>query len=66
MKDGKLNKREMATLNKAWEILSDLTEWMEQEADMYGLDAATESDYLSAERAAAGLGDFIDGQEVQG
>ena len=34
----------MATLNKAWEILSNLTEWMEQDAEMYGLDAATESE----------------------
>ena len=53
----------MATLNKAWEILSDLTEWMEQDAEMHGFEADTESDYLSAERAAAGLGDFIGGQE---
>ena len=66
MKNGKLNKREMATLNKAWEILSDLTEWFGQEFDMHGFDVATVNDYLMAERAAAGLGDFIDGQEVQG
>lgn len=66
MKNGKLNEREMATLNRAWEILSDLTEWMEQDAEIHGFEADTDSDYLSAMNAVVGLCDFINGQEVEG
>lgn len=53
MRNGKLNKREMATLNKAWEILSRWTEG-EEEA---GRDDTYE--YDNAMAAVTGLCELI-------
>lgn len=56
-KDGKLNKREMETLNKAWAILSKWTETMEEQ------DADTTYEYDSAMNAVCGLCEFINNYE---
>ena len=54
-KDGKLSKRDMSTLNKAWEILSDWTQVMEDDDDSVLDDYV----YSSAMNAVCGLCEFI-------
>lgn len=60
-KNGKLSKRDMATLNRAWEILSKWTEWAENE----GMDDVEVSEWQfdMAMNAVAGLCEFINGYE---
>lgn len=60
---GKLNKREMDTLNKAWTILSRWTEWAEEDADRLGYEADTDYAYSSAMNAVCGLCEFINNYE---
>jgi hypothetical protein len=57
MKNGKLNQREMATLNSAWGILSKWSELAEdnEEVDEYLYDVAM--------NAVAGLCEFINNYE---
>ena len=56
---GKLSKREMATLNKALEILSNYTEWAEGDAENRGYEPEVDYGYVNACDAVAGLGEFI-------
>lgn len=63
MKNGKLNKREMATLNKAWEILSRWSETAEEKADRNGYEADTDYLYSNAMTAVVGLCEFINNYE---
>lgn len=58
-KDGKLSKRDMATLDKAWEILSRWSEWAEKDAEAHGYEAETDYAYNSAMNAVVGLCEFI-------
>lgn len=60
-KDGKLSKRDMATLDKAWEILSRWTEIYEQEEEQEDecVDPEYEYMYDSAMNAVCGLCEFI-------
>ena len=60
-KNGKLSKRDMNTLNKAWEILSDWTQVMEDN------DADVEEDYVysNAMSAVVGLCEFIGNYETE-
>lgn len=53
MRNGQLNKTELATLDKAWGILSELTEWMEEngEEETY--------EYESAMNAVVGLCEYL-------
>ena len=62
-KDGKLSKRDMATLNRAWEILSRWTEWAENDAEGNGYEADTDYLYNNAMYAVAGLCEFVNGYE---
>lgn len=62
-KNGKLSKRDMATLNKAWEILSRWTEWAENDAESNGYEADTDCCYNDAMSAVVGLCDFIENYE---
>ena len=63
MKNGKLSQREMATINKAWEILSAWTEWAEEDADKHGYEADTDYLYNHAMYAVAGLCEFVSNYE---
>lgn len=56
-KNGKLSKREMDTLNKAWEILSRWTEVAEDD------EATDEWLYDMAMNAVAGLCEFVNSYE---
>lgn len=56
-KTGKLNRREMETLNKAWEILS---RWSEKAEDN---DEVDEYLYDVAMNAVAGLCEFVNNYE---
>ena len=56
-KDGKLSKREMETLNRAWEILSRWTEAAEDD------DSMDEWLYDMAMNAVVGLCEFINSYE---
>lgn len=60
-KNGKLSKRDMATLNKAWEILSHWSEVNEDKADS----EEWEDSYIydSAMNAVCGLCEFINNYE---
>lgn len=58
-KDGKLSKRDMDTLNKAWEILSRWTEIQEADAERHGYEPDTDYCYTNAMAAVAGLCEFI-------
>jgi phage anti-repressor protein len=58
-KTGKLSKTEMATLDKAWGILSRWTEWDEEDAEKHGFEADTDYTYTSAMNAVCGLCEFI-------
>lgn len=58
-KDGKLSKRDMECLNRAWDILSRWTEWAEEDADAHGYEADTSYEYSSAMNAVCGLCEFI-------
>lgn len=60
-KNGKLSKRDMTTLNKAWEILSRWTEIYEgEEVEEDGcVDAEYEYLYSNAMTAVVGLCEFI-------
>lgn len=60
---GKLSKRDMATLNKAWDILSRWTEWAEADADEHGYEADTDYCYSSAMNAVVGLCEFLHNYE---
>lgn len=62
-KDGKLSKRDMDTLNRAWEILSRWTERAEEDADRLGYEADTDYAYSSAMNAVCGLCEFIGNYE---
>lgn len=62
-KTGKLNSREMATLNKAWEILSRWTAAKEEEADRNGYEADADYLYNNAMYAVVGLCEFIEHYE---
>jgi hypothetical protein len=60
-KNGKLSKRDMETLNKAWEILSDYTQVREDREDYTEL---CEDDlFTNAMTAVAGLCEFIGNYE---
>lgn len=60
-KNGKLSKRDMDTLNKAWGILSKWTEWAENE----GMDVVEVSEWQfdMAMNAVAALCEFINDYE---
>lgn len=62
-KNGKLSKREMETLRRAWTILSDWTQWDEEDADANGYEADTDYCYTSAMNAVCGLCEFINNYE---
>ena len=62
-KNGKLSKYELATLNKAWGILSRWTEWADEDADNHGYEADADYTYSSAMNAVAGLCEFINNYE---
>lgn len=62
-KTGKLSKRELETLNKAWEILSRWSEKAEEDADRHGYEADTDYVYSSAMNAVCGLCEFINNYE---
>lgn len=64
-KNGKLSKRDMDTLNKAWGILSRWTEWAEEDADAHGYEADTDYAYSCAMNAVAGLCEFISMNEKE-
>lgn len=63
-KNGKLSKTEMATLNKAWAILSRWTEWAEADADKHGYETDTDFAYNNAMNAVCGLCEFISEYEA--
>lgn len=58
-RDGKLSKSEMATIRKAWDILSRWTEWAEEDAEAHGYEADCDYAYSSAMNAVCGLCEFI-------
>ncbi len=60
---GKLSKRDMDTLNKAWDILSRWTEWAEDN----GMDDVQVSGYQYdvAMNAVCGLCEFIENYEME-
>lgn len=59
-KTGKLSKRDMATLNKAWEILSDWSQLFEDKAIEEEHEELLEGyEYTSAMNAVCGLCEFI-------
>lgn len=62
MRNGKLSKTEMNTLNKAWDILSRWTEWAE--SDDTDNSEASMWQYDMAMNAVAGLCEFIKGYEM--
>lgn len=67
-KTGKLNKREMETLRKAWIILSDWTQLKEDECaddeESYG-QLYDDYKYTSAMNAVCGLCEFIGGYGME-
>lgn len=64
MKNGKLNQREMATLNSAWGILSRWADWAEEDAQKHGYEPDTDYAYNNAMYAVAGLCEFISEMEA--
>lgn len=60
-KNGKLSKRDMDTLNRAWTILSDYTQVVEDR--MEDGDVFDDYVYSSAMNAVAGLCEFIGNYE---
>lgn len=58
-KDGKLSKRDMAALNRAWEILSDWTQLVEDDANSKGEYPDENPLFGSAMNAVMGLCEFI-------
>ena len=58
-KTGKLSKRELETLNKAWEILSRWSEVKERKAERNGYEVDTDCLYNDAMNAVAGLCEFV-------
>lgn len=58
-KTGKLSKRDMAALNRAWEILSDWTQIVEDDATAKGEDPDDNPLFGSAMNAVMGLCEFI-------
>lgn len=62
-KNGKLSKRDMDTLDRAWGILSRWTEWAEDE----GMDdvQVSEWQYDMAMNAVVGLREFIENYETE-
>ena len=59
-KTGKLNKRELETLNKAWQILSTWSERAEDDAD------TDEYLYEVAMNAVCGLCEFVNNYDTEG
>lgn len=59
MRNGKLSKRELETLNKSWGILSRWTEKMEEDNDIDTLDEEQDYLYTHACYAVTGLCEFI-------
>lgn len=60
-KTGKLSKRDMATLNKAWNILSDYTQARDDNEDYNEL--CEDHLYINAMSAVCGLCEFIGNYE---
>ena len=60
---GKLDKREMQTLNNAWGILSRWTAAKEAEAERNGYEADADYLYNNAMNAVVGLCEFISDYE---
>lgn len=60
-KNGKLSKRDMETLNRAWEILSDWTQLIEDKMEQG--ENTDEYTYGSAMNAVVGLCEFIGNYE---
>ena len=58
-KDGKLNKKEMIALNRAWEILSDWTQLVEDRAVARGEYPDENPLFGSAMNAVMGLCEFV-------
>lgn len=58
-KTGKLNKREMAVLSRAWEILSDWTQLVEDTALEKGEDPDENPLFGSGMTAVVGLCEFV-------
>lgn len=58
MKNGKLSKREMATIESAWRILSRWTEWQEEHSENPE-ELFEKYDYDVAMSAVASLCDFV-------
>ena len=62
MKDGRLSKRDMTTLDNAWRILSRWTEWQEEHtSDVSAL--MDDYEYDMAMSAVTGLCEFITNYE---
>lgn len=62
-KDGKLSKREMDTLNKAWGILSKWADKAEEKTDPYLMTGNEDYLYTHACYAITGLCEFINNYE---
>lgn len=60
MKNGQLSKREMQTIESAWEILSKWTEWVEKDAEKHGYEPDTDYCYSVAMNAVCGLCEFTE------
>jgi len=58
-KDGKLSKRDMATLERAWTLLSDWTQLVEDRANAKGEDPDCDPLFVSAMEAVVGLCEFV-------
>lgn len=64
-KAGKLSKRELETLYKAWGILSKWTDFAERDAEAHGYEADADYTYSSAMAAVAGLCEFTGSYEEE-
>ena len=58
-KNGKFSKTEMATIYKAWAILSRWAEWAEADADKHGYETDIDYAYNNAMNAVCGLCESI-------
>lgn len=59
MKNGNLSKSELATLEKAYSIMSKWTEWAEEDADFHGYEPDCDYAYTHAMYAVTGLCEFL-------
>lgn len=59
MKNGNLNKTEMKTLVKAWEILKKYQDWAEKDAARHGFEPDTDCCYVWAANAENNLSEFV-------